>query len=252
MAFTVPTIAASGLTFAQMQGLGLSGHLETFIAALTAGTLAPTAAPTLSATGGGSSGGNLAAGTYYVKVTETNGIGETTASPEASVAIAAGNIPQVTFAALKTGNLARNVFVGAATGAEVCYARGITASTYNLSAAIPTNSYAVAVPTMNSTGLANVNAQGVTTNSRLQAMRAVKQGRVDQVVARLAEHYRRYMAGDPIAFPAAVDDVRHALVVLAVLVQLATELGAAIDANPGHLTTATTGIGLQRPVRVWP
>ena len=75
--------------------------------------------------------GPLAVGTYYVKVTESNGLGETTPSIEASVTIASGNIPQVTFAALQAGNSARNVYVGTASGAEVLYASGITAGTYS-------------------------------------------------------------------------------------------------------------------------
>src|SRR5262249_54887733 len=152
--------------------------LERLIAANFPGTAAP-GAPTLSATGGGTSGGNLPAGTYYVKVTETNGIGETTASPEASVAIAAGNIPQVTFAALQAGNSARNVYVGRASGAEVLYASGITAGTFNLSAAIPTNSYAVPVPTVNTTGLTSTNAaNGVVANQKLASLRACEKGRL--------------------------------------------------------------------------
>ena len=103
MAYTSPSITPSGTTFAQFQAGGASGILERLIAANFAGTAAP-GVPTISATGGGTTGGNLAAGTYYVKVTESNGLGETTASPEVSVTIAAGNIPQVTFAALQAGN----------------------------------------------------------------------------------------------------------------------------------------------------
>ena len=186
MAYTSPSIAPSGTTFAQFQAGGASGILERLIAANFAGTAAPgarrsrrrAAAPR---------GGNLAAGTYYVKVTETNGIGETTASPEVSVTIAAGNIPQVTFAALQAGNTARNVYVGTASGTEVLYASGITAGTYNLSASIPTNSYAVPVPTVNTTGLTSTNAAtGVVANQKLAALRACEKGRLQGVWDNLA------------------------------------------------------------------
>ena len=176
MAYISPSIAPSGTTFAQFQAGGASGQLERLIAANLSGTAAPSA-PTLSSDGRRHSGGNLAAGTYYVKVTETNGIGETTASAEASVTIAAGNIPQVTFAALQTGNTARNVYVGTASGGEVLYASGITAGTYNLSAAIPTNSYAVPVPTVNTTGLISTNAStGVVGNQKIAGLRAARRG----------------------------------------------------------------------------
>src|SRR5579885_2624524 len=181
MAYTLPTVAPSGTTFAQFQAGGVSGLLERLIAANFPGTAAP-GAPTLSATGGGTSGGNLPAGTYYVKVTETNGIGETTASPEVSVAIAAGNIPQVSFAALQAGNVARNVYVGTASGAGVLYASGITAGTCNLSAAIPTSSYAVPAPTVNTTGLTSTNAaNGVVANQKLASLRACEKGRLQSV-----------------------------------------------------------------------
>ena len=68
-------------TFAEWQAGGLAGHLEAMITANVA-TVAPMVAATSTATGGGSSGGLLAAGTYYFVITETNGIGETTAGPE--------------------------------------------------------------------------------------------------------------------------------------------------------------------------
>src|SRR5947209_6026650 len=114
MGYTSPNVIASGTTFAQFQAGGVSGHLERLIAAQAA-TLAPTAAPT--ATGGGSIGGLLAAGTYYLVFTESNGFGETTKSPEsAQLTVGATNIPRVTFPSLKTGNLARRLYLGARNG----------------------------------------------------------------------------------------------------------------------------------------
>jgi hypothetical protein len=252
MAYISPSIDPSGTTFAQFQAGGVSGQLERLIAANFSGNAAP-AAPTLSATGGGTTGGNLAAGTYFVKVTETNGIGETIASPEASVTIAAGNIPQVTFAALQAGNSARNLYVGPASGAEVLYASGVTAGTLNLSAAIPTNSYAVPAPTVNTTGLTSMNAStGVVGNQKIAALRASERGRLQAVWANLASLISQFNRGEPVSFMDMVMKLRDAHTVFALLAQLCAEMGALIDANPGHFTKVTTGIGGQKTVRQWP
>ncbi len=148
MAYISPSITPSGTTFAQFQMGGASRQLENLIAANLNGTAAPSSAPIVSVSG---SGGLLVSGTYYLKITETNGIGETTASPESTqFTVTAGQVPTVTFPALQAGNTARNVYLtpaGGASGKEVLYATGITASTYNLTYAAPSNSYAVAPPT---------------------------------------------------------------------------------------------------------
>ena len=252
MAYTSPTLVPSGTTFAQFQAGGASGQLERLIAANLLGTSAP-GVPTLSPTGGGTSGGNLAPGTYYVKVTETNGIGETTASAEASVTIAAGNIPQVTFAALRTGNTARNVYVGTASGAETLYASGVAAGTYNLSAAIPTNSYAVPVPTVNTTGLTSTNAAtGVVGNQKLAALRACEKGRLQGTWDNLRQLIAQFNRGEPVSFSNLTTKLRDAHTVFAALTQLCAEMGTLIDANPGHFTNVSTGIGGQKTVRQWP
>jgi hypothetical protein len=252
MAYISPTITPSGTTFAEFQAAGVSGQLERLIAANFSGTAAPSA-PTLSATGGGSTGGNLAAGTYYVKVTETNGIGETTPSAEVSVTIASGNIPQVTFAALQAGNTARNVYVGTASGAEVLYATGVTTATFSLSAAIPTNSYAVPVPTTNTTGLISTNTStGVVGNQKITGLRAGELGRLQTVWLKLACLISQFNQGNPASFSDVVAKLRDAHTVFAMLTQLCAEMGALIDANPGHFTTFTTGIGGQQTVRQWP
>lgn len=252
MSYTNPSLAASGTTFAQFQAGGPSGHLERVIGAQAA-TAAP-GAPTISATGGGSTGGNLPAGTIYVKVTESNGIGETTASSEANVAISSGDIPQVTFAALQTGNVARRVYVGTASGAETLYATGVTAATLNLSAAIPTNSWSsVAPPTVNTTGLTSTDAAtGVTKNSRLAAMRACEKGRLQAVWDNLTAEIGNFNRGEPISFPDLDDKLRAAHATFAALAQVCAEMGALVDANPGTLGNVATGIGGQRVQRHWP
>lgn len=252
MAYTTPTIVPSSTTFALFQAGGASGILERLIAANLAGTAAP-GAPTILATGGGTSGGSLAAGTYYVKVTETNGMGETTASPEVSVTIAAGNIPQVAFTSLQAGNTARNVYVGKAGGGEILYATGVTAGTFNLSVAIPTGSYAVPVPTVNTTGLNGTNpaAAGVA-NQKLTALRACEKGRLQAVWDNLAGLISQFNRGEPVAFGSVVTKLREAHTVFALLSQLCAEVGSLVDANPGHLTNVPTGIGGQKTVRQWP
>lgn len=268
MAYTAPTIISSGTVFADMANGGASAHLERIVGAMLAPTPAPTTAPTLSATGGGTTGGALAAAEYYVVFTETNGVGETTASPESAVTIAAGNIPEITFPALQTGNTARNVYVGTASGAETLYATGITTPTFNLAALAPTNSYAVPPPKANSTGLTTAMpvapslATGaaplfpppstVELNHRLSSMRRCEKGRLQTVWDEFAELYRRFSNGDPIAFPDALTKVRDAAVTFAALAQVANEFGALVDANPGHFATATTGIGGVQTRRVWP
>lgn len=252
MAYTSPSIAPSGTTFAQFQAGGAGGILERLIAANFPGT-APPGTPTISATGGGTTGGSLAAGTYYVRVTETNGIGETTSGSEVSVAIAAGDIPQVTFAALQSGNIARNVYVGTANGGEVLYAGGVTSGTFNLSAAIPSNSHAVPVPTVNSTGLTTTNSPaGVVTNHKLAALRACEKGRLQAVWDNLDRLIAQYNGGEPISYSDAISNLRDAHTTFAVLAEICAEIGALIDANPGHFANVPTGIGGRKTVRQWP
>lgn len=255
MAYTSPSIAPSGTTFAQFQKVGAGGILESLITALTPGTSGPstTVMPTVAATGGGMTGGGLPAGTYYYVVTETNGIGETTPGKEGSFTIATGNIPQITFASLQPGNLARNVYLGTASGAEVLYAEGITAGTYNLSAAIPANSFAVPAPTVNDTGLTATNSiTGVTTNYRLAALRAVERGNLQDVWNNMVQLTSEFNRGEPISFTSVQEKLRIAHTTFAVLAEICGEVGALIDANPGHFKTVPTGIGGRKTVRQWP
>lgn len=84
--------------------------------ALPANILAP-AAPVLTAA---TVGGSLASGMVYVKITAVSAWGETTASPEASVAVI-GPTAQVLVAspALQPGVTGYNVYAASASGAEV-------------------------------------------------------------------------------------------------------------------------------------
>lgn len=85
-------------------------YMEPFVA--DASTLAAPAAPTLTSTAGGS----LAATTYYVVVTYTGPAGQTVASTESSLAVAASNLLKVTSPAAATGATKYYVYVGQATG----------------------------------------------------------------------------------------------------------------------------------------
>lgn len=252
MSYIAPAVTPSGTTFAQFQAGGVSGHLERLIAAQGA-TPPPTAAPSLAASG---SGNSLAANTYYVIFTETNGFGETTPSPaSASQAVASGQQLSVTFPALKPGNTARNVYLGlSSTGPFALYATGVTAATFNCTVAAPTNSYAVQPPTTNTTGLTHVDANGNAHPEPLSFLRAVERdiqgcGPLYRYLRTLIDDFNR---GDPATFAGVIEKLRNAHVVFAMLNTLCSEMGTLIDANAGTLRTASTGIGGQIGNRTWP
>jgi hypothetical protein len=256
MAYSPPTPTASGTTFAQFQAGGVSGHLEKLITAQTA-TVAPSAAATATATGGGSSGGALAAGTYFFVFTETNGFGETTKSPEgAQLTVGATNQPQFTFPSLKTGNDARNLYLGAVGGSTggpyTLYASGITTTTYTAAAAAPTNSYAAAPTTLNTTGLTYVDGSGSTVNKPLELLRSAKDGNLEDAYRFAREVVTDFNRGEPVSFMGAIAKLRHAHVVFAMLDTLCSEMGTLIDANAGTLGRGTNQIGNSKVKRTWP
>jgi hypothetical protein len=258
MAYTAPTVVASGTTFAQFQAGGASGHLERLIAAQGT-TAAPTSAATATATGGGLSGGSLVAGTYYFVFTESNGFGETTASPQGSqLAVASGNQPQFTFPSLRSGNTSRNLYLGAAGGPSggpyTLYASGITTSTYTAAAAAPTNSYAVNPPTFNTTGLTYTDTNGIVHNEVIRFLRSHE--KANDAGGMLYQYLRALIAdfnhGGPSTVPNVIQKLRHAHAAYAMLSTLCAEMGALIDANAGTLGTAATGIGGRQTIRRWP
>jgi hypothetical protein len=133
------------------------------------------------------------------------------------------------------------------------YASGVTAATFNLSAAIPANSYAVPVPTANTTGLTSTGGSaGAVSNQKLAALRACERGRLQVVWTNLAWLISQFNRGEPVSFGDAMTKLRDAHTVFALLTQLCAEMGTLIDANPGRFTKASTGIGGQRTVRQWP
>jgi hypothetical protein len=251
MSYTAPTVVASGTTFAQFQAGGASGHLENLIAAQAA-TAAPTVAATLSETG---SGGTLPTATYYCVVTESNGFGETTASPASTgQAITLGQNLVVTFQSLKSGNVSRNTYIGtSSTGLFTLAGSGTTASTLTISAPLPANSYAVNPPTVNTTGLTATNSTtGVVDNKSLELLRSVKDGNLETVYQYLRQAVYDFNHGIPITFNGTVAKLRHAHVVFAMLSTLCSEMGTLVDANAGTLGNSTNIIGNATRKRTWP
>ncbi len=250
MSYTAPLVVASGINFATWQSDGASGHLEALITA-QGPTAAPTVAATLSETG---SGGTLPAATYYCVVTESNGFGETTAGPVSTgQAITLGQDLVCTYQSLKSGNWSRNLYVGtSSTGPWTLAASGVTASTTTISAPLPSNSYAVNPPTVNTTGLTYVDANGMTHNRRLELLRAVKDGRFDEVYQFLRQVIYDFNHGNPMSFSGTISRFRDAHCVFAILSTLCTEAGTLVDANAGTLGTSTNGIGNVTNRRTWP
>jgi hypothetical protein len=251
MAYTAPSVSASGTTFAQFQAGGASGHLELLIAAQGA-TLAPTVAPILSETG---SGGSLTAATYYAVVTELNGFGETTASPASSgQAITGTQELVITPASLKPGNVSRNYYIGtSSSGPFTLVASNSTASSFTLLAPPSTNSYAVNPPIVNTTGLTYTEANGLVHNRRLELLRACKDGNFEDLYRFLRLSVHDFNHGNPMPFPAMLLRLRDAHVVFAMLAQLCSEMGTLIDANPGTLNYSMADvIGNAKVKRTWP
>ncbi len=247
MAYASPSVAPSGATFAQFQAAGAAGQLDLLIQANQGGTSSPTAAPTVSATGGGATGGILAAGTYYATFTETNGFGETTASPEsAQFTVAAGDIPVLTFPALQAGNVARSVYLtpaGGASGTEVLYARDVTTNTFALAAAAPGSNYASPPPLVNTT---------IFTALNFDLVRAPRRMKLDRAFARLRQIVVDFNEGRPMVHAQEIANFRAMHGLFALLDQLCKEIGTLMDANPGHINPTTTSIGGVTPRRTWP
>src|SRR5262249_20715906 len=152
--------------------------------------------------------------------------------------VSATNIPRITFQTLKSGNTARNVYLGAVNGPSggpyYLYAQGITAATYDLSAARPTNSWStVTPPTVNTTGLST---------QKLQLLRSLKNGNLQWAYRALHDIVGAFNAGEPVPFDMAMLKLRNAHLVFAMLATACAEIGVLLDANPGTIGTAATPI----------
>src|SRR5262249_896331 len=111
----------------------------------------------------------------------------------------------------------------------------------------------VPVPTVNTTGLTSTNpASGVVANQKLASLRACEKGRLQGVWDNLAGLISQFDRGEPVSYSSVMVKLRDAHTLFALLAQLCAETGTLIDANPGHFTNVTTGIGGQKTVRQWP
>ena len=251
MAYTNPNISTSSTTFAQLQAGGLSAVLEKLITVNSPANNAPSSAPTLSESG---SGGTLPSSTYYVVITETDGNGETTASPaSSSQAITLGQNLVVTFPSLQSGNTARNTYVGtASTGPFSLTATGTTASTLTISAPLPSNSYAVNPPSVNSTAFSYSDKNGNEVCQTLSNIRTAERGNLQTVYNNAAWTVDTWLRGDPVSFPGAIEKLRTRAHGVRGLGEACADIGTLIDANPGHFTPTATGIGGMQQQRFWP
>jgi hypothetical protein len=252
MAYQNPVPIVSGATWANLQADGLSGVLELLITQQNTST----AAPTVAATGAASGSGHTlpAAADYYFVVTETNGFGETTAGPVSSgVPVTLGQELTVTYQALKSGNIARNLYVGtASTGPFTLAATGVTSATTVLAAPLPSNSYAINPPTVNTTGLTFVDGNGNTINKALELLRGAKDGNFEDCYRYAAQVVREFLSGQPIMGMAVIEKLRKAHIAVAMINQLMIDVGGLLDANAGTLNMESTPIGMWVGDRTWP
>jgi hypothetical protein len=251
MSYTAPSITASGVNFAGLQAKGCSGHLEALIGAQAA-TADPTVAPTLAASG---TGNTLPAATYAVRVSETNGIGETLSiAAAATQAVTLGQALVVTFQSLKSGNTARNVYVSAVgtSGPWTLAGSGITAGTYSITAPLPADSRAsVALPAVNSTGLSFVDANGQGVNKALELVRSMTKHAEPVTYQYLRQVVTDFLEGDAVTLSSAATKLRHAHTAFLMLATLCSEIGTLMDANPGTISTAAVGPN-RKSVRTFP
>jgi len=244
MGYVVPSIQASGATWANLLTGGLTKVLDLQIAANTTITN-PSTQITVSATGGGASGGTLPAGTYYATCTHTNCIGETTAGTtrSASFTISLGNKPRITVPALPTGAVATNIYLtaaGGASGTEVLYATGITGTTYDATTSTFVDS-ARSAPTTNTTALSgaapllNTGRAMLLQNEYLAANRLIS----------------NFIAGRPMALSEVMAGLARHAAVFQCLATALNEINVLVHANTGTLTTAANAAGERVPVRTF-
>jgi hypothetical protein len=169
------------------------------------------------------------------------------APPPPTVNGTSTNRPVVTFPALQTNNTSRNLYLtqpGGATGSETLYQSGITTTTYTMTKSNSPSS-GIPLPTANSTALSG---QG----DQMQFARFPETKKMDRIVERGRQCLHDFLRGSPQNQQDMLRQFREAHTSVALLNQAFTEAGVLVDANPGHLTTVTTGIGNIGFKRVWP
>ena len=174
-------------------------------------------------------------------------VASTAAKAVPATSTAPVGVPQVTFPALQTGNIGRNVYVtapGGASGTETLYATGASSLTFDMAIAVPTNSAKFVVPpTTNSTAYSK---------NKLEKLRAAKDGNLQNVYKSFRDDWRNAFKGDAMPAVAGVMKLRDAHLVFLYLAQLASEGAVSLDANPGTFSYGTSPIGNVSLKRVWP
>lgn len=256
MAYSTPSVTTSSAAFTQLQAGGLSGVLELLVTANKTARSNPVTAATVSAAGVSNAGGSLAAGGYIFNFTESNGVGETAVSTDsAAMTVATAGIPLITFPALQTGNTSRNAYLSAAngaTGTKVLYATGVTTITMALSAAAPTNSFAAAPPTVNTTGYTYTDTNGNVHNEVIDFVRAFKSNNGQKAYTALRKVVEDYLRGDPTPYRASMMRFRQAATTFHLMAKACDDIGTLMDSNAGSLTTAATGTGGRIGIRTFP
>jgi hypothetical protein len=167
------------------------------------------------------------------------------------------SIPKITaFPALQTGNAARNIYItspGGGSGNELLYATGVTATTFTFSVAAPTNSFAVKLPTGNTTGFVYADANGNVMNTVVKYLRGYKQGQPEKEYQDLVELVEQINRGEPVSYVGVATKLKHHATVYAVLATMLNEISALYDANPGTLRPTIPVAGMLPQVRrSWP
>jgi hypothetical protein len=180
--------------------------------------------------------------TYTITATPT-----TSATPPPASNTTTTNILKITaFPALQPGNIARNIYLsptGGGSGSEVLYAREVTASTFTFNLVPPASNYAGAPPSANTTGYTAVD---------YQLLRAAKDGNLEDVYRRLRQIVYDFNRGSPAVHANCLLNFKRVHNAFVILAQLCSEMGTLIEANPGHIKFAQTGIGDSSSRRTWP
>jgi hypothetical protein len=169
------------------------------------------------------------------------------ATPAPTVNTTTTTIPKITaFPSLQPGNLARNIYIspaGGGPGSEVLYARETTASTFTFNLVPPASNYAAAPPTANTTGYNALD---------YQLIRAAKDGNLEDIYRRLRQIVYDFNHGAPVGHANCLLSLKRVHNAFIVLAQLCSEMGALIEANPGHIKVTQNGIGDATTKRTWP
>lgn len=235
--------ASSGATFSNLQAGGVSKVLAMLIAA-NAQVTAPASQATVAVTGGGASGGSFPAGSNFkLAYTYSDGFGETGigSSESANFTVAAGNKPRVTFNDTPpTGAIFRNIYItaaGGASGSEVLWATGIAVATttFDLLAAAPQAPVGSleAVPTVNTTGAANIKDMLDSLLNKNQCWR---------VMERFGKLVDNFISGKPVDWYAERKSLQHIDQVFASYRQICADINTLVAANPGTLSYSSGNV----------